>query len=181
MLDRKIAVISADLFLTGEFGAHAASEQIDGYSKQKYIGFQFAYNRGVVASRVHDLLSEIAFVRRWQGTREVDLIAFDKSGPVALLASGLAGDAISRSAIDLANFDFEQVTDAHDPMLLPGALKYGGIAGFIPLCDSGHTLIVKLMKSATSGRAQVTEGVTLGASASSPVDLIDWLRASKNQ
>jgi hypothetical protein len=184
LLDQKTAIISADLFLTGEFAghdAHAASEKIDGYAKQKYSGFQFAYNRAPLASQVHDLLTEIAFARQWKGTRQVDLLAFHQSGPAALLARGLASDAISRSAIDLAGFDFDQVTDGHDPMMLPGALKYGGIQGFIPLCDSGHTLLVNTMKSPASGRAQATAGVTFGSNMSTPKDLTDWLLASESR
>jgi len=184
LLDQKIAVISADLLLTGEFAAHnarAASETIDGYSKQKYSGFQFAYNRSPLASQVHDLLTELAFARQWKGTRQVDLVAFSKSGPTALLARGLAGNVITRAAIDLASFDFDQVTDAHDPMMLPGALKYGGIQGLIPLCDSGHTLIVNAMKSAASGRAQATASVTLGGHAPTPKELSDWLLATDSR
>jgi hypothetical protein len=184
LLDRKSAVICADLFLTGEF-AHeakpAAFEKIEGYSKQKYAGFLFGYNRGVLASRVHDLLTEIAFARQWKGTRQVDLIAFDRSGTAALLARGLAGDAINQCAVDLAGSDFDQVTDAHDPMLLPGALKYGGIQGFVPLCDSGRTLIINATKSPASGRAQASKHVTFGKNSSTPTELIDWLQASENR
>jgi len=37
---------------------------IEGYAKQKYAGFLHGYNRGILANRVHDLLTEIAFARQ---------------------------------------------------------------------------------------------------------------------
>jgi hypothetical protein len=141
-LHQKAAVICADLFGTGEFTHNikpVPALAIEGYAKQKYAGFLHGYNRGILANRVHDLLTEIAFARSWKGTTKVHLMACANSGPESLLARALAGNAIDRCAIDLADVDFNKVTDDHDSMMLPGALKYGGIAGFVPLCDSGKT------------------------------------------
>lgn len=133
------AVISADLFMTGEFAANGRPDvpsESGKYEKQTYGGFYYGYNRGVLANQVHDLLTEISFVRGWTKVKQIDLVAFGPTGPAALLARGLAGDAIIFSDIDLNGFDFAQVKNSFDPMMLPGALKYGGVYGFVPLCSS---------------------------------------------
>lgn len=167
------AVIAADLFLTGEFVLHgqaAVAPASMSYEKQKYGAFYYGYNRGVLANQVHDLLTEIAFVRGWTKVRQIDLVAFGATGPAALLARGLAGDAITFSDIDLNGFDFNQVKESLDPMMLPGALKYGGIYGFVPLCsgDSGHTLLAGAREQGHYERASSTRNVT---SQQEPIDV----------
>jgi dienelactone hydrolase len=175
LLDGKAAVISADLFLTGEFapgGKPAAIPTASGYSKQQYAGFYYGYNRSLMANRVHDLLSEISLVRGWTGTRKVHLIASGDVAPAAVLARALAGDAIATAAIDLGGFDFDQVKTGDDPMMLPGALKYGGICGFVPLCDSGQTILFGVGKSPMFNRASATKQVTLRDGA---MHAVDWI------
>jgi hypothetical protein len=181
LLGGKVAVVSADLFLTGEFAPNGKADAIPrsgGYEKQKYGGFFYAYNRGVLANRVHDLLSEIALVRGWTGTRKVNLVASGTVGPAALLARALAGDAVATAAIDLDGFDFDQVKTDDDPMMLPGALKYGGICGFVPLCDSGQTMLAGVRKSDTFDRATATKQVALREGPLRPADWIDYMTAA---
>lgn len=175
LLDAKAAVTSADLFLTGEFapgGKPAAIPTASGYSKQQYAGFYYGYNLSLMANRVHDLLSEIALVRGWTGTRKIHLIASGDGAPAALLARALAGDAIATAAIDLGGFDFDQVKTSDDPMMLPGALKYGGICGFVPLCDSGPTTLFGVSKSPAFNRAGATKQVTIRGGA---MHASDWI------
>jgi len=66
----------------------------------------------------------------------VDLIAINQSGPAALLARDWRAKRLAEVQ-SIWRIRLRSVTDAHDPMMLPGALKYGGVQGFIPLCDSG--------------------------------------------
>ena len=49
------------------------------------------------------------------------------------LALGLSGDAVTRAAVDLNKFRFDAVKTTSDPMMLPGAAKYGDLAGFLLL------------------------------------------------
>jgi hypothetical protein len=160
------AVISADLFMTGEFSPHketAAVHRSAEYEKQQYAGFYYGYNRGVLANQVHDLLTELAFVRGWSKLQQIDLVAFGSSGPASLLARGIAGKAIDTSDIDLGGFDFDQVKESFDPMMLPGALKYGGIYGVVPLCsaDSGHTHLAGARRQGHYDRAASAANVQL--------------------
>ena len=174
LLDAKIAVISADLFLTGEFKpAHPAGSAE--YEKQQYAGFLYGYNRSLLANRIHDLLTVISYARHWNQTKELDLVAFDRSGPAALLARALAGDAVRRAAIDIDGFDFHQLTDPLDPMMLPGALKYGGIAGFLPLCQQGQTLLTGLRPSAMADRASGTTALQLRPDRLDSAAVLQWL------
>jgi hypothetical protein len=95
--------------------------------------------------------------------KEIDLLAFGSTGPAALLARGLAGDAITFSDIDLNGFDFDQVKDSFDPKMLPGALKYGGIYGLVPLCssDSGRTQFSGARQQGHYERASAAKNVSL--------------------
>jgi hypothetical protein len=117
---------------------------------------------------VHDLLSVIALARGWSKTPSVHLIGFKDAGPAALLARALAQDAIDRAVIDLDQFDFDRITDDSDLMLLPGAMKYGGIYGFLPLCDHGESLLCNVRDSrhsalAASGTVLMRERLDAGA------------------
>jgi len=54
-------------------------------------------------------------------------------GPAVVLARSVAGDAVARTAADLNRFRFDAVTATSDPMLLPGAVKYGGLGAALAL------------------------------------------------
>jgi dienelactone hydrolase len=176
LLDEKIAVIGADLFLTGEFTreGHPASAPANAdYEKQHYAGFSLGYNRGILANRVHDLLTELAFARQWKGTKAVNVVAPDNFAPIALLARALAGDSIDSCAVNLSGFDFDQIKDSGDPMMLPGASKYGGIYGLAAACDSGRTLIAGA--AAEKSQGGLSDHLTLQHGPADAPALIHWL------
>jgi hypothetical protein len=104
----------------------------------KFAGFTFGYNRPLLAQRVHDILTAVAYVRGHEKTKQVDLVGFEEAGPWALLARGLCGDAVARTAADVHGFRFEQVKAGDDPMMLPGALKYGGLPALAALAAPGE-------------------------------------------
>ena len=66
------------------------------------------------------------------------LVGFEKAGPWVLLARGLCGDAVARTAADFDGFRFEKVRTTTDEMMLPGALKYGGLAALAALAAPGE-------------------------------------------
>jgi hypothetical protein len=140
ILDAKFAVLCGDLFLTGEY----VPEGKDGRRavNKDFAGYTFGYNRSLLAERVHDVLTLVAFAKG-RDSKFVHQVALEGAGLYALLAKGLAGEAILRSAIDLNNFDFDQVTETTDPNFLPGALKYGGVMSFVSLCRVGETALYR--------------------------------------
>jgi hypothetical protein len=127
VLDAKAAIFAFDAFGTGEFGE--LKPRVD----EHYAGFTFGYNRPILAQRVHDILTAVAFVAGHEQTKKVHLVGWEEAGPWVLLARPLCGDAVARTAADLAGFRFEKVRTTNDPMMLPGALKYGGLGALAAL------------------------------------------------
>jgi hypothetical protein len=140
-------------------------------------GFVLGYNRSPIAQEVCDLLDMIAQVRRsHEGVKSISLIATGDGAPAALLARALAGDQIDRAAIDLAGFDFDRVENDDDRRLLPGALKYGGIYGFVPLLPSaGATLICNARETGPIDRARKTPNVTIDTAPRDTKQLGEWI------
>ena len=93
LIEAKAAVICADLFLTGEYGPAAAPSNPNPApsANPPYAAFTLGYNRGVLANRVHDLLTVLALARDWQGTKSLRLVGVGEAGPWALLARALGG------------------------------------------------------------------------------------------
>jgi hypothetical protein len=104
-----------------------------------FAAFTYGYNRSVLANRVHDILTVIAFTK-FLGAKTTHLVGWGEAGPWAVLAKALAGDAIDRLAADLNQFRFDSVKAENDPMMLPGAVKYGGLAAFLAVAAPGEVL-----------------------------------------
>lgn len=140
------AIVAPDVYLTGEFFAPGQEPKLPPL-EQKYhrnvpfAGYTYGYNRTVLANRVRDTLTVVAFAQALNRGKSVDLLATEEAGVWALLARILAGEAVNRAILDLKGFDFHQVKRPDDAMMLPGALKYGGMHGLLPLCNVGHTSI----------------------------------------
>jgi len=137
-----------------------------------YAGFTLCYNRSLLAQRVCDLVDAIVTARKESPGKSVHLLATDHQGTAALLALCLA-DGVDRAAIDLNEFDFDKVTRPDDPMLLPGALKYGGVYGFVPLVRAPNLFLCralgqKVSRKTISKVTRLTEGRGVG-------ELKQWL------
>jgi dienelactone hydrolase len=146
ILDRKAGILAIDAFLTGET-ASAKARPVNA----KYAGFTFGYNRSLLAERVHDILTAVAFARGFDKTKKVHLAGFGKAGPWVLLARGLCDDAVARTAADMNRFRFDGVESTADEMMLPGALRYGGLGALASLCGP-HELFVYRHGGTSSGR-----------------------------
>jgi dienelactone hydrolase len=176
ILDKNAAILAVDVFLTGEFQGAKAPE-VD----QKYAGFTFGYNRSLLANRVHDILTAVAYAKGRKMTRKVHLLGFEEAGPWVLLARPLCADAVERTAADCHQFRFENVHSVSDEMMLPGALKYGGLPAFAALC-APHPLFVHNHQGTGLGRwldaayKLSKEGAVRRLSAKAPVEeVVGWL------
>jgi hypothetical protein len=177
LLDRNVAVLSGDVFLTGAFWRSDRPRVKD---QEKFAGYNDGYNRTVLANRVRDTLTLVAFAQK-NKPPAVHLVAFDKAGVWAMLARAAAGDAISRAAIDLNGFDFTQIHEPDDEMMIPGGLKYGGLLGFAPLfgTNPGATELFRapattppwLNASLLGARTSIRSG----AAAPAASDMVRWL------
>jgi hypothetical protein len=128
ILDKKAAILALDYKGTGENYPNSTMP-ID----KKYAGFTFGYNRSLQADRIHEILTAIAFAQGPLGATRVHLVGWESAGPWALMAGALAGKNVERVATDVDQFRFEKVTKTDDPMMLSGALKYGGLPALAAL------------------------------------------------
>jgi dienelactone hydrolase len=150
ILEKGYGIIAPDVFLTGEQVGEKP------YTVDKnYAGYTYGYNRPVLAQRVHDILTTVTrtdgLVKEGESRGPVHLLGWGEFGPVAVLAKALAGDKVAKVAADLNQFRFENVKDTADPMMLPGAVKYGGLPAFLALCAPGE-LLVHNHEGTASGR-----------------------------
>jgi hypothetical protein len=137
LVDAGYTFVAPDVIGVGELALP------NGFQVNKtYAGFTYGYNRSPMADRVHDVLTVIAFANSVVRAKEVALIGSASMGPVAILAKALAGDAVAKLAADRNGFDFAKITKPDDPMMLPGALKYGGLEAFVKLCGTTGVSIV---------------------------------------
>ncbi len=132
LLDQGLTVLAVDAFLTGE----SQSSPPD-----PHVGFFACFNRTLLAQRVHDILTAVAGLRGRSDIRKVHLVGIDRAGPWCLLARGLCGDAVARTAVEVGSSRFRDVKDVTDPLYLPGCLKYGDLPVLAALAAPGDLLL----------------------------------------
>lgn len=177
ILEGKAAILAPDVFLTGEFGTTPPAPV-----NPQFAGFTFGYNRSLLANRVHDILTAVGHARTRPQVKSVHLLGAERAGPWVVLARGLCGDAVSRTAADLDQFRFEKVMSTSHEMMLPGALKYGGLGSFAALAAPGSlylhnaegTGVGSLAKDAFQA-AGAPGQLALAGEKSAPEQVIDWL------
>jgi dienelactone hydrolase len=146
LVDAGYAIAAPDVLGIGE-NAFPKPVQVN----KAFAGYTYGYNRTLLANRVHDALTLVAFCKSTLNAKTVSLVGWGEFGPVAILAKALAGDAISKTAADMHQFRFETIKDTDDPLLLSGAVKYGGLPAFLALCAPGE-ILVHNHKGTASGR-----------------------------
>jgi len=167
-------ILAVDCFRTGSTANEKRPAIHPGYA-----GYTFGYNRPLLAERVHDVLTALAVAKHHSSTTTLSLIGFNEAGPWALLAAGLCDGVLSKTAVDLNGFRFESVNSMSDEMLLPGALRYGGLPSFARLCTQFPLLVHSaegtgcedLAKFAPAGQVRV-ERKRLD-----PVAAVEWVLA----
>jgi hypothetical protein len=177
ILDKKALILALDAFGTGEMKLEKMPTVND-----KFAGYTFGYNRPLVAQRVHDILTAVALLKGQEETKVIHLIGFDKAGPWVLLARGLCGDAVARTVADGNEFRYETVRLMSDDMMLPGALKYGGLYAFAALAAPSE-LWVPNHHGSGSGRwtkpvyaaAGKPENYRTAADKATPEKMVEWL------
>jgi len=139
-LKRGTAIMAIDLN-----GMDAANPLAKGgkYAGYTFAGYYYGYNTPLLSNQVVNCVfaapmeANVARVARRAANPtnfRTYLLATGRAGVAGLLTDTLGH--FDRAAIDVDHFDFDQVTDPADPMMLPGALKYGGVSGFATLCKS---------------------------------------------
>jgi dienelactone hydrolase len=177
LTDAGFAVVAPDLLGTGEnsFSRPAAVDK-------NYAGYTYGYNRSLLANRVHDTLTMVAFGKSLLKVKTVHLVGWGEFGPIAILAKALAGDAVARTVANLNQFRFENIKDTADPMMLPGAVKYGGLPAFLALCAPG-AVFVHNHRGTASGQlpraayeaAGAADNLTRATEKVDDLKIVEWL------
>jgi dienelactone hydrolase len=175
LLDAGFAVLAPDVLGVGDL------KLPKGYEVNKtYAGFTYGYNRSLLAHRVHDVLTAIAFAKTILKAKTIHLVGWEEFGPLAVLARAAAGEVVTKLAADLAQFRFESIKATDDPMMLPGALKYGGLPAFLALAAPSPTLVHN-HKGTTTGKLTKAAFTAAGADYKrvnlqmKPEEVVEWL------
>jgi hypothetical protein len=132
LLDAGNAVVSVDLFQTGEFlepNKPISPTKVN----SKYAGYTFGYNSTLLANRVHDVLTAVAALKKNEQVQKIELVGTGDAGPCVLLAAALLRDKVASIMADARGLSYETIPATTDPLYLPGALKYGGLGGLAAL------------------------------------------------
>ncbi|MCA9249044.1 MAG: acetylxylan esterase [Planctomycetales bacterium] len=138
-----VAVVSADLFGQGEFRDESGGGiPLVVANPRESAAYTFGYNPTHYACRVHDALTLIGWMRAYdEPPRRLSVLGVRGAGPVALAAAVVAGKAVARVAANVDSFRFAEIRDYRDENFLPGAVKYGGLAGLCALRAPGELWI----------------------------------------
>jgi pimeloyl-ACP methyl ester carboxylesterase len=177
LLAAGFAVLAPDLLGTGE-NAFPKPYSVD----KNFAGYTYGYNRSLPAHRVHDVFTLLGSLSVKKSVKAVYLVGWGEMGPVAILAKALAGDMIAKTAADLNQFSFEAIKDTAHPMMLPGAVKYGGMASFLALCAPGEVLVHNQKGTGTGNisraayeAAGAAHKLTRNADKLDDVKVVEWL------
>lgn len=154
----------------------------DEITKREAAPFYTTYNRTALGDRVQDILNAAIYANKT--AKSVNLVGLEAAGPWVLLARPFAG-GISRTAADGAEWEWSAKLPAGDPMLLPGALRYGGMKAFVSLSapdplflyNTGTTLDTDWVESAY--RVQDSKSLRLQPGRATQEALVSWLAGDK--
>src|SRR5207245_3491052 len=107
LLDAGITVFGVDLLFQGEFlpQEEPAEKNRTVKNPREFAGYTYGYNYSLLAERTHDVLSMIAFVKtNDHQPKSVELIALDRTAPIAAAALARCEGAVQRAALDIRGF-----------------------------------------------------------------------------
>jgi dienelactone hydrolase len=128
LLDRGHQVVGFDPLLVGE-----SADPSRFTARRPDAAHYECYNKALAADRLQDLATVLAWARSHEDARAVNLVGQGRWGVLALLARP-ALEGISRTAIDLHDFDYGDGSDVPEDLHLPGVLQFGGPAMAAALC-----------------------------------------------
>jgi len=144
--------------------------------------YHFGYNPSLYAYRVHDVMTMIALLHKSDGVKRVHLLGVgEQAGPIAAGAGALAGETLTRLAVDAQGFHFAQLNEVNHPMFTPGMLLYGDVPALIALnaprpiwVAKSHDLPVAVYRAAGA-----TPSLTVGDAGDSLNAAVRWLIATR--
>lgn len=186
LLSSGVAVAGIDLLYQGEFLAPGTeliqTRRVN--NPREFLGYTVGYNHPLFSQRVHDVLSMIAFARDHEtNPSAIHLAGFGASALYAAAAAAQAGPVVKKLAVSPEGYRFASITEIRDPMLLPGAVKYGDVPGLLslsaprPLWVAGEKSAELGLTSAAyaaAGQADALQAFS-GSSAEAPAAAAKWI------
>ncbi|MDZ7618821.1 MAG: acetylxylan esterase, partial [Patescibacteria group bacterium] len=135
ILESGTAVLGADLlFQDGE--PFTQTRMVE--NPREFAGYTFGYNHALFAQRTHDVLTIVQALRQpgvglCADVKGVAVAGWGSTGPIAVAAGALAGEAIDCLAADTCGFRFGKLLDYRHPTFLPGGAKYLDLPGLMSL------------------------------------------------
>jgi dienelactone hydrolase len=136
LLDGGAGVVGVDLLHQGEFQADgkplAATRSVK--NSREFLGYTTGYNHPLFSQRVHDVLSLIAVAKsHGSAPAAIHLAGFGHAALIAAAAAVQAGTSVAKLAVGTGGYRLASITEIRDPMLLPGAVRYGDVPGLLAL------------------------------------------------
>lgn len=141
-LARHIAVIGVDVLFQGDFRPDGTplTEAPKVPNPREYVGYTAGYNHPLFAQRVHDVWTACAAVRQEFRPRSVTVIGTGVASLWGAAAFGLSDNLFQGGAFHTQGYRFATITEARDPQLLPGAVKYGDVPALLALSGGNKPL-----------------------------------------
>lgn len=177
ILDKNGTIVAPDVFQTGELMGNKPFP-VDA----KNPLFTYGYNRPVFAQRVRDVLTVVRYMHGQPETGKVQLVGWEQAGVWCAAARAVMEMEVVRTAIDMNQFRFEDVKDASDENLLPGAVKFGGLPAMLALC-APHEVLAHNHSGTSSGQlskaaydaAGGKDKLTRSQSKMKDLEIVEWL------
>lgn len=153
LLSEGAAVATLDLVHQGDLSLDGRPLELTPKVKnsRELAAYTLCYNSSVFASRVHDLLRVVSFVKHHErAPRSIEMVGLGGAGHWVAAARAISGDLISKTVVDSQGFRFGQVNNIRHPDLLPGGAKYGDLPGMLALGAPGKLLVAGEPESSLS-------------------------------
>ena len=140
LLARGSTVIGVDLLYQGEFlkDGKAPDKARKVENPREFAGYTHGFNHSLFARRAHDILSVVDFVHDHERKSDsIDLVGLKGAGHWVAAARAVAGDVVTRAAIDTGGFRFHKVNDIRDVDFQPGGAKYDDLPGMLAVAAPG--------------------------------------------
>ncbi len=145
LMDAGYGVAGADLLYQGEFLQDAAevTETRRVNNPREFLGYTVGYNHPLFAQRTHDVLTLIAAARALETPLSaMHIVAQGGTSLYAAAAAIQSGVDLQKLVLATGGYRFRTITDIRDPLLLPGALRYGDVPGLLALRAPQPTYLV---------------------------------------
>lgn len=106
--------------------------------------FTFGYNPPLLARRVHDVMTVMAWLRTQPAYASAKIILAGRgsAGVTAAAATAVLDHAPDGAVLATDGFRFANLTAAWQPLFVPGAVKYGDVPALLRLSAAAHPVIL---------------------------------------